>query len=134
MKNVDRHDADTTRAEVKGKDTLDREVKDDDDADVSAHQRRRSSCTKTGPAKVHAGDDVTFTITAENTGNDPIDNVDITDAKCDPALSDTPDSGDTNSNVDPRHDRDVDLVVRGQERHRHLADELGVGHRRRHAR
>ena len=52
--------------------------------------------TKTGPAFAYAGSDVSFTITANNSGDDPITNVTISDTKtCDPALSNTPDSGDT---------------------------------------
>ena len=53
--------------------------------------------TKSGPATAQEGSDVTFTITAHNDGDDAIDEVVITDTKCDPALSNTPDSGDAGS-------------------------------------
>ena len=87
----------TNTAEVKGKDSLNNEVKDDDDHTVDLIDPELT-VSKTGPATAYAGSDVSFTITANNSGDDPITNVTISDTKtCDPALSNTPTSGDAGS-------------------------------------
>ena len=83
----------TNTAEVKGKDSLNNEVKDDDDHTVDLIDPE-ITVSKTGPAFAYSGSDISFTVTANNSGDDPITNVVITDAPCDPALSNTPDSGD----------------------------------------
>jgi uncharacterized repeat protein (TIGR01451 family) len=57
-------------------------VSADDDAscDTDVLHQPGISVTKTCPESVPFGDDVTFTITIENTGNEPLDDVVVTDA------------------------------------------------------
>jgi uncharacterized repeat protein (TIGR01451 family) len=57
------------------------EVTDTDTCDTDITHVPGIDVTKTCPDSALVGDDVTFTITVENTGNEPLENVLVTDAK-----------------------------------------------------
>ena len=71
---------------------------------------------KTGPATAYAGDDVTFTVDRGERRQRPDHDVVVTDAQCDPALTAATASGDTDNDDVHRHERDVVVGLRGQER------------------
>ena len=72
----------------------------DENVDVTANAAIH--IVKTGPASALAGNDVNFTLTVTNPGDQPLHNVDVTDARCDasgPTLDSRTGNGD--SNLDP---------------------------------